>query len=887
MGLGHLHRLPADPVTWAASMILAAEARDPRLAILIPVFRHPVLLVDAIESVLAQRVDFGLRLILVNDGCPLPETEAVCRDYAMAHPGLITYLRKPNGGLSDARNHGIRHVLDHMPSVQAIYMLDADNRLRPDAMARAMAALDDDPAADWIYPNIDMFGLAWAGDYGGPYSQLIHNAMNICEAGSLIRRRVFEAGVMFDTGFRMGWEDWDFFLTAAEAGFRGRNLEDFGFLYRKRPESMLAESERDMGVLSGAMRAKHKDMARPAALLALEAAEAPRYAIHLPDRGEVILCTDPGAEASTERLSQSAFDERLWQALIAPGRFRVPPMTFVLPGAVFDGLQAAGLLRWVLWAMETALQRGGLAALTLDAADGPRMALQWSEPVTAGRRHHTAIAIASGPGFLADVVRDATTDWVDRLAGVGTDLPPVSMLDLQLPPDLMPDLPQPSAAADFLALVQRLRASDLRATAAQDWEYRSIGIPYRGREYDIVRSSVKGGPVWPHLKDGRRHIGFLLPIVEFGGVEKVALNMAQALRAKGWVLHAIVVESRDIALTPEWRATFESTGFLMDAHFRPWGAHKQSYGGTPVPDWATGAGHSTALGMLHWLDAVVNFHGGAIAGVMGELRRRGIRTLNSLHLNDQTAFGRPVGNTTLGLAYEHAFDLFVPCSHTMGDWLHGMGVPRDKIVVVPNAPGFALAPDMAAAGQAARLRRPDDGPLRVLFLGRLDRQKGLDRLTSVMRASDRRGLNIDWRVIGRALMAEDAPLLADEITAVLEPPLHRASDLAEVYAWADVMVLLSSFEGLPLTLLEAMRAGTVVLATDVGAVTDVLRDGENGVLLPLEQAVPACVVALERLAGDRATLHRLSAAAFAAQADHDWQVATDALADWLDNATPG
>ena len=46
-------------------------------------------------------------------------------------------------------------------------MLDADNRLRPDALVNALQALRDDPAADWIYPDIDMFGLQWAGDYGG------------------------------------------------------------------------------------------------------------------------------------------------------------------------------------------------------------------------------------------------------------------------------------------------------------------------------------------------------------------------------------------------------------------------------------------------------------------------------------------------------------------------------------------------------------------------------------------------------------------------------------------------------------------------------------------------------------------------------------------------
>lgn len=59
------------------------------------------------------------------------------------------------------------HALKTWPTVEALYMLDADNRLRPDALGNALQALRDDPAADWIYPDIDMFGLQWAGDYGG------------------------------------------------------------------------------------------------------------------------------------------------------------------------------------------------------------------------------------------------------------------------------------------------------------------------------------------------------------------------------------------------------------------------------------------------------------------------------------------------------------------------------------------------------------------------------------------------------------------------------------------------------------------------------------------------------------------------------------------------
>ena len=85
---------------------------QPLVGVVVPIFRHSVLLVDAIESVLAQVAPFGIKIVLVNDGCPQKETDVVCRHFARTYPEQITYLRKPNGGLSDARNHGIRHILN-------------------------------------------------------------------------------------------------------------------------------------------------------------------------------------------------------------------------------------------------------------------------------------------------------------------------------------------------------------------------------------------------------------------------------------------------------------------------------------------------------------------------------------------------------------------------------------------------------------------------------------------------------------------------------------------------------------------------------------------------------------------------------------------------------
>ncbi|MEZ5686589.1 MAG: glycosyltransferase [Paracoccaceae bacterium] len=841
-----------------------------RVAVVVPIYRHSALLIEAIESVLAQEAEFGIVLILVNDGCPFAETEATCLDYARAHPGRVIYLPKPNGGLSDARNRGIRFTLETFSEVEAVYLLDADNRLRPKALARALAALEAHPEAGWVYPNIDMFGQRYAGDYGGPYSRLLHAQMNICEAGSLIRRAVFEAGVVFDTSFRKGFEDWEFFLSAAAAGFTGVNLEDFGFLYRKRPESMLREAEREGAAIRLAMREKHREAFRPATLMRLEHAEAPRFAIYLSDRDEVVLSSDPGQE--TERLSPEAFSQRIWLSQSDPSRHPSPPFMVVATEAGLEQLEAAKMLHWAFWALEAAADQKGISALLLQP--GPEGRVSLSQNDRPEGRQVLANVLMIRTALLRETLQDESAAWINSLASAACQ-PAIRLLELSLPPQSAPVAG--TAVFSFLSMVQRLRASPWRRGAMMQLGWRKGDIAIREAPHLILRRELSDGVAYPRLRDGGRHVGILLPLIEFGGVEKVALNFVRALRSWGFEPHLFVLERSDAAISDEWRALVGSINFLADPAFRAWGGGQGAYLGTEVPGWAQDGAHGRLLGMLHWLDVVISFHGGAAAGVMGQLRRLGIQTVSSLHLSDLSAFGRPVGNTYLSAAYEHAFDYFAPCSHQPADWCHAMGIPQDKIVAVPNAPSFPLPAEIAQASLRQRAGRDPAEPLRVMYLGRLDAQKGLERLAEVMTSAE--APRFDWRVIGGAVMA-GAPLPA-VVARHVEPVLTSPEELIAAYDWADVLVLLSGYEGLPLTILEAMRQGVVVIATDVGAVSEVLYDGENGVLLPLEGAVRACLSALDRLSRDRALLRRLSERASADMNARDWLEAVRPLAQRL------
>ncbi|MFC7551032.1 glycosyltransferase family 2 protein [Pseudoroseomonas wenyumeiae] len=115
------------------------------IAVIIPAFKQPGFLPEAIASVLAQRSELKIAAVVVDDGCPMPGTREAGMAFARRHPGRVFYLRRRNGGLSAARNTGIDFALAAWPECRALYFLDADNRLHPDFLQRAWDVLAASP----------------------------------------------------------------------------------------------------------------------------------------------------------------------------------------------------------------------------------------------------------------------------------------------------------------------------------------------------------------------------------------------------------------------------------------------------------------------------------------------------------------------------------------------------------------------------------------------------------------------------------------------------------------------------------------------------------------------------------------------------------------------
>lgn len=85
-------------------------------------------------------------------------------------------------------------------------------------------------------------------------------------------------------------------------------------------------------------------------------------------------------------------------------------------------------------------------------------------------------------------------------------------------------------------------------------------------------------------------------------------------------------------------------------------------------------------------------------------------------------------------------------------------------------------------------------------------------------------------------------------------------DAISLFRAVDVALVTSSWENLPHTLMEALAAGTPVIATHVGGIPEVLRDGENGLLIPPAD-VDALAAAIDRLLRDHVLRASLAAAA--------------------------
>jgi glycosyltransferase involved in cell wall biosynthesis len=233
------------------------------------------------------------------------------------------------------------------------------------------------------------------------------------------------------------------------------------------------------------------------------------------------------------------------------------------------------------------------------------------------------------------------------------------------------------------------------------------------------------------------------------------------------------------------------------------------------------------------LDAFQRFAGGARVRVLRRARDRALRRVDAL---------------------------VCPSSY-LASLALSWGIPEERVTVLPNpAPDVPALPDRDGARAALELVGPA-----LAFAGRITRQKSLDIALAALA-----------RVEGVTLLvAGDGPDLPDirrqasarglDGRVRFLGPLERDGVLT-LFRAADAALLPSSWENFPHTAVEALAVGTPVVATAVGGVPEIVRDGENGLLVaPGDDA--ALAAAIERIVGEGGLRERLATEA-ASSVDH-------------------
>jgi glycosyltransferase involved in cell wall biosynthesis len=170
-------------------------------------------------------------------------------------------------------------------------------------------------------------------------------------------------------------------------------------------------------------------------------------------------------------------------------------------------------------------------------------------------------------------------------------------------------------------------------------------------------------------------------------------------------------------------------------------------------------------------------------------------------------------------------------------------------------------PDAAARAAVRAELGAAPGACVVVVVSRLVRHKGHPELLRVM--EDVPGAEL-W-VVGDRLPTDHGEPLEPQFAraeAALGPRLRRLGyrhDVARLLAASDVFALPSHFEGLPMSVIEAMLTGLPVVATDVRGPREQVVDGETGFLVPPFETAPLAG-ALRRLAADPALRARMGEA---------------------------
>lgn len=204
------------------------------VSVVIPCYNQGEYILEAISSVEAcqERI---YEILIVND-CSTENLTIKVLNY-LRDNGYLVIDHQSNQGLAEARNTGVMKARGRY-----ILPLDSDNKIRPEYLTKAIEILDKYPEIGIVYGNPEYFGER-TGVWEVPEFNINKiAARNYIDACAIYRKQVWQECGGYDPKIpdKLGYEDWDFWLGAAENGWQFYHVNEVLFDYRVRGDSMVS-----------------------------------------------------------------------------------------------------------------------------------------------------------------------------------------------------------------------------------------------------------------------------------------------------------------------------------------------------------------------------------------------------------------------------------------------------------------------------------------------------------------------------------------------------------------------------------------------------------------------------------------------------------------------
>lgn len=169
-------------------------------------------------------------------------------------------------------------------------------------------------------------------------------------------------------------------------------------------------------------------------------------------------------------------------------------------------------------------------------------------------------------------------------------------------------------------------------------------------------------------------------------------------------------------------------------------------------------------------------------------------------------------------------------------WEYGFikkfGGEKEKIINIPNG----MSEEFFVKAKKNDFRKKHEikeNEKLILFFGRLNITKGPDKFVEIAKIILQKRKDIKFAIVGpdEGLKEKVERMIGDEKAIILLDAIRDRKEVIKMYQSADIFVMPSYREGLPLTLFEAMASGLPIVATPVNGIPYEMKDGENGFLV--------------------------------------------------------